>query len=145
VDRRPRVSLVRHGIILVLLGLLAGIPFALVITGDLAGEVRAWRIAHLEGVLNGLMLLGVGAAGGLIRLPPVRARVLVVGLLVAGYGNLVASVLAAAFGVRGLTPTGPAANVAVLALFTAAAVGVFAALCIALAGTLDSRGDDATS
>ena len=34
-----------HGVVVILLGLLAGIPFAFVISGELAGSVRAWRMA----------------------------------------------------------------------------------------------------
>jgi hypothetical protein len=133
-DTRLRASLVSHGVLVVILGLLAGFPFALVITGGLQGDVRAWRMAHLEGVLNGLLMLAVGAAGGLIVLTPRQARWLWGGLLVAGYGNVVAATIGATYGVRGLAPTLPAANVVVFLLFTAAILGVFVGLFLAAAG-----------
>jgi hypothetical protein len=34
-----------HGAVVILLGLAAGFPFALVITQSLEGSVRAWRIS----------------------------------------------------------------------------------------------------
>ncbi len=138
-DARARRSLVLHGVIVIVLGLLAGFPFAFVISGDLAGEVRAWRMAHLEGVLNGLLMLGVGAAGSLLLLSALQSRVVEISLLVAGYGNVVASILGASCGVRGLTLEGPAANLVVFLLFTAAILGVFVGLGLAALGALRSR------
>lgn len=126
-----RASLVLHGVVVIVLGLLAGFPYALVVTGDLAGEVRAWRMAHLEGVLNGLVLIGVGAAGSLIALGTRQAGWLFWSLLVAGYGNVIAATIGATFGVRGLNASGPAANLVVFTLFTAAIVGVFVGLYLA--------------
>ncbi len=135
-DDHSRRSLVLHGIIVVLLGLLAGFPYAMVIAGDLAGDIRAWRMAHLEGVLNGLVLVGVGAAGSLLSLSAGKTRLLVFSLLVAGYGNVGAAALGASFGVRGLSPSGPAANFVVFAVFTAAIVGVLLGLGLAAYGSV---------
>jgi hypothetical protein len=139
VDSRSRATLVFHGVVVVLLGLLAGFPYALVISGDLAGEERAWRMAHLEGVLNGLLMLGIAAAGGQIALPPARVRLLLWSFGVAGYGNVVASVWGACFGVRGLTPAGPAANFVMYLLFLAAVLGVLLGLVLAAQGAWRAR------
>jgi len=133
-SRRARANLTLHGIIVIALGLLAGFPYALAISGDIGGEPRAWSMAHLEGVLNGLVLLGVGAAGSAIELAERQTRVLVASLLVAGYGNVVAAAIGATFGVRGLEAAGPPANLLVFALFTAAIVGVFVGLGLAAFG-----------
>ena len=133
-NQRSRASLAFHGIIVIILGLFAGFPYAFVISGDIGGEVRAWSMAHLEGVLNGLLLLSVGAAGSAIELAERQTRLLTVSLLVAGYGNVVAAVIGASFGVRGLTAAGPPANFIVFALFTAAIIGVFVGLGLAAFG-----------
>lgn len=143
-DSVSRASLVFHGILVIVLGLLAGIPYALVIEGDLMGDLRAWRMAHLEGVLNGMLMLVISAAGGSIVLSEARAQLLLWCFVVAGYGNLTASVLGASFGVRGLTPAGPAANFITFLIFMAAVVGVLLGLGLAAQGALRaSRGDDA--
>ena len=136
---RVRTSLVLHGILVIVLGLLAGFPYALVISGDLVGEVRAWRMAHLEGVLNGLILLGVGTAGGLILLTARQAKALLWSLLVAGYGNVVAATIGAWFGVRGLVAVGPLSNWIVFLLFTAAIIGIFLGLYLAALGAVHAR------
>jgi cation transporter-like permease len=49
-------------------------------------------------------------------------------LILMAYGNVVASVIGATFGVRGLSPSFPAANVAVYVIFMAAVVGVILGL-----------------
>jgi hypothetical protein len=134
-----RASLVFHGIVVIVLGLLPGIPYALVIGGDLPGDLRAWRMAHLEGVLNGMLMLVISAAGGSMTLSPGRSRLLVRCFGVAGYGNVAASVLGAIFGVRGLTPTGPASNFVTYVIFMAAVVGVLLGLAIAAQGALRAR------
>ncbi len=123
-----------HGVVVIVLGLLAGIPFAFVISGDLVGSVRAWRMAHLEGVLNGLVVMAVAAGGGVMSLSAGQQRWLAAGLIVAAYGNVVASIVGASFGVRGLTPTLPLSNLFVFWLFTLAIVGVFLGLGLAAWG-----------
>ena len=129
-----RAQMVLHGMVVILLGLLAGFPFALVVTGDLAGEVRAWRTVHVGGVLNGLVVLAVGAAGGSLALSERQQWWVAVSLIVAAYGNIVASVIGASFGVRGLVPTGPASNLVVFVLFTITVVAVLAGLIVAALG-----------
>ncbi len=133
-EPRTRKSLVGHGLVVILLGLLTGFPYALVVTGSLAGAERAWRMAHLEGVLNGLMLVAVGAAGDAIALSKRQSRWLEWSLIVAAYGNVMGATLGAVAGERGLAPEGPLANLAVYALFMVAVVAVLAGLCLAAIG-----------
>ena len=66
-DPRLRARLVFHGAVVVMLGLLAGFPHAFVLTGQIAGEERAWRMAHLEGLLNGMLVLLAAAVSRLAR------------------------------------------------------------------------------
>jgi len=119
-DARTRATLIGHGLAVILLGLLLGFPYALVIQGSLAGSERAWRMAHLEGVL---IALGPRAAAWLRR-----------ALIVTAYGNLAGAALGAASGERGLAPAGPAANLVVYLLFLAAVVAVLGGLGIAAIG-----------
>lgn len=136
--RSLRAWLVAHGLVVVMLGLAAGFPYAMVVTGSLAGEERAWRMAHLEGLLNGLLMVAVAAAGGSLRLSAGAQRWLLRSLALAGYGNVVAATLGAGFGVRGLELAGPASNAVVFLLFMAAIVGVVSGVAIALVGALRS-------
>jgi hypothetical protein len=120
--------MVFHGTVVVLLGLAAGFPQAFVITGQLEGSERAWRMAHLEGLLNGLLVLAVAVIADRLVLGRWRHALLAWSLVVAAYGNVVAAILAAVWRVRGLTPAGPATNLIVYVLFMIAIVAVFLGL-----------------
>lgn len=133
-ESRRCARLLLHGVIVVLLGLLAGFPWAMVLAEDLQGEVRAWRMAHLEGILNGLLMMAAAAAGPVLVLSKRQARWLVQSFLLAGYGNVVASLVAAGFAVRGLAPAGPAANLVVYTLFMVAVLAVLIALGLLVVG-----------
>jgi hypothetical protein len=136
-DPKLRARIVLHGVIVIALGLVAGIPYASAIASGQAEPLRAWRMAHLEGVLNGLLAIALAAAGGVLVLGPRQQRVLAVSVVGMAYGNVVASILGAATGNRGLAPGGPVINMAVYLLFVASVVGIVVAL--ALAGIGASR------
>jgi len=133
-EMRWRAHMVLHGALVVVIGLLAGLPYAFVLTGAMAGEERAWKMAHLEGVLNGLLVLAVAAAGDALRLPARAQAVLAISLVGMAYANVLASILGASVGVRGLSPGGPPANTVVYLLFWLAIVGVFVGLGCVVAG-----------
>src|SRR3989442_5002148 len=96
---RPE-TMIFHGAVVILLGLLAGFPYALVITGSLVGSERAWRMAHLEGVLNGLVVIAVAAVWGRLGLRRWESEVVAPALLLLGHRNLVAAGIRAALPVR---------------------------------------------
>jgi hypothetical protein len=120
-----RDKLIFHGAIVIILGLLAGFPFVMVLNGSMEGEVRAWRMAHLEGILNGLVCLAAAGVIGYLSLDVKKLKLLAWSLIVMSYGNLIASVVGASTGNRGLELGGPAANIVVFSLFMIAIVGVF--------------------
>lgn len=41
---------------------------------EIPGDERGWRMAHMEGITHGLLLLALGAVGGRLRLSPRAAR-----------------------------------------------------------------------
>ena len=107
--------MIGHGALVFMLGLLAGFPFAFVIVGKVAlwpipgaidwqpaGDVRAWHMAHLEGILNGLTLFGVAAILPRLRLGETGLKIVAWGLIVTAWGNIVASIIGPMFGGRGL-------------------------------------------
>jgi hypothetical protein len=136
-DRRRQLAF--HGAVAILLGLFAGFPFAFVILGQMAGDLRAWRMAHLEGVLNGLLLWAAAGIGGVLRLGDGAQRTLVWTLVVTAYGNSIAAILGATAGQRGLEPGGTLANMTVYALFMVALVSVFVAVATVAVGARRAR------
>ncbi len=91
-------TLLRSGALLFLLGLLTGLASAGM------PVPRLGLSAHLEGIMNGIFLLGVGALWSQLRLSA-RARAATQGLLLYGtYANWVATLLSALFGTSRMTP-----------------------------------------
>jgi len=138
-NHRLRSLLVAHGALVFLVGMLAGFPFAMVLlagadTPPVPGDVRAWRMAHLEGVLNGLTLIGVAGVGRDIVLTQ-RAQVLLFwSLVITAWGNMIASTIGPLFGGRGLAFGGGVANSVMYLLFMAAVVAVIVAMVVMVRG-----------
>src|ERR1700687_3343884 len=113
-DKRMQGLLIANGAFVLLAGFAAGFPYASAVTGALdpsapagaAETLRAWHMAHLEGVLNGLLILASAAAAAQIALSATVQRVVFWGLVAAGWTNIVASSISAITGGRGMAPTG---------------------------------------
>ena len=135
---RPE-TMIFHGAVVILLGLLAGFPYALVVTGSLGGSERAWRMAHLEGVLNGLLVIVVAAVWDRLALHGWKRDVLAWSLVLMAYGNVVASVIGATFAVRGLEPGGSPSNTLVYLLFMMAVVGIVVGIGLVAEGAWKRR------
>jgi hydroxylaminobenzene mutase len=87
-----------HGMCLFLLGLLTGFAeqhFA---------NVRMGLAAHLEGVMNGIFLVAVGAIWPFVKLSPRPATIAYWILLYGTYVNWLITMLAAIFGTAALSP-----------------------------------------
>lgn len=87
-----------HGMCLFLLGLLTGFAethFA---------NPRMGLAAHLEGVLNGTFLVALGAIWNEVRLSPAPKTIAYWTALYGSYVNWLATMLAAIFGTKALSP-----------------------------------------
>lgn len=144
---RLQSLLIAHGALIFLVGMIVGFPFAFEILGridlwpipiafdvQIPGDYRGWRMAHLEGILNGLLLMGIGVLGSHLRLTDRAADWIVRGLLVCGWGNMSASVIAPLAQVRGLALTGFDWNSLVFLLFMAAVAGIFVSMGLVFRG-----------
>jgi hypothetical protein len=114
-----------HGAAVIWVGLMAGFPFGFVVMGRMEGEARAWHMAHMEGILNGLFIFA--AAALLPRLAVEERRLPLYGwsFILTGWTNIVASIIAALARVRGLELGLPISNLVVFSIFV---VGVLASL-----------------
>jgi hydroxylaminobenzene mutase len=133
--------LVRHGVILALLGSISGFS-SLVVTNP-----RMGLAAHLGGIMNALLLLALGAAWSAVRLSS-QQDVLATRLLVGGaYGNWAITLLASMTGAREFAPLAGAGygasqfvEKATLILITVAAVCTLTGLGMVLIGLSKQRG-----
>jgi len=146
---RWRSQLIAHGALVFLVGLLAGFAFAFFelhkialwplpgsIEVSLPGDVRGWRMAHLEGILNGLTLFAVGAILPSLILRERELAIVGWSLIVTAWGNSIASLLGPIFGGRGLEFGGGVANSMMYVLFVAAVVAVIVAMILVCRGAL---------
>ena len=132
--------LVLHAAVLLLLGLLLGAPYARAIKrGAAAHIVNSWRVAHASLPIGATLMLAVAALLPALAPPPALELLIVIALVVSGYGFAVSTPLAAITGQRGLGRGGSglghlvyAGNMVGAAGSLVAAVGLLAAAALAL-------------
>jgi len=135
--RRGAATLALHGLIVLFLGLLCGMPYGAAIVGGWGEEpLRAWKLAHMEGVQNGILVLALAGAAGFFALSARSERIVVWGAILAAYGNILGAVIGALSGYRGLAPEGPLANALVFVAFMFGMWGVLIAVPLAAYGVL---------
>jgi hypothetical protein len=112
---RQRVLLVANGAGLWITAVLVGWMYFFMLLGEIElfpivpaidvqipGEARAWNMAHLEGITNGLLLLGLAALAPLLTLSERQNRILFWTALVTGWGFTLPAWANALAGTRGL-------------------------------------------
>jgi hydroxylaminobenzene mutase len=87
-----------HGMCLFLLGLLTGF------VEPNFTNMRMGLAAHLEGVMNGIFLVALGAAWNQVRLPSMAKTIAYWTALYGTYANWLGTTLAAVFGTSVLSP-----------------------------------------
>ena len=124
-----------HGMFLFLLGLLTGF------VEPRFANIRMGLAAHLEGIMNGIFLIGLGAIWNEVRLSS-RTKAIAFWTALGGtYGNWFMTTLAAVFGTNALSPiTGtshggePWQEKVVTAGFMAVGIAIVACAVIVLSG-----------
>lgn len=85
-----------------LLGRIVLWPFPIDIPIAIPENARAWRMAHMEAITQGLMLMGLAAAGPFIRLSIVQLKWVFWSALASAWLFTIGAALNAIFGTRGL-------------------------------------------
>ncbi len=79
--------LLLHGGIILLAGLLCGIPLGrAIVRGSPDGSIRAWRVAHSGLSMGAVLLVAVAGVVSLVELSPMWNWVLVWSFVASGYG-----------------------------------------------------------
>ncbi len=145
---RQQQLLIANGAIVFLLGMASGFPLAfellgrfelwplpLVIEFDMPGDTRGWVMAHLEGILNGVLLIAIAAVADRLALSARAGTIIFWGLLVTAYGNMAASIISPLFDARGLS-FGGVMNSIVYLLFVAAIIAIVWVMVLVVIGAL---------
>ena len=134
-SERSATTLCMNGLIVLFLGLLTGAPYGAAVV-ERWGEAaeHAWKLAHLEGLQNGILLLALAGCSSWLALGEVAERAVVWGAVLAAYGNTLGALCGAVTGERGLAPEGPLANWIVFGGFMFGMWGVLIAVPIAARG-----------
>ena len=114
-NERTRVLLIANGAGLWITAVLVGWMYMFMLLGEVVlfpvlpsidvqipGEARAWNMAHLEGITNGLLLMGLAALSPLLTLSEKQNRILFWSALVTGWGFTLPAWANALAGTRGL-------------------------------------------
>ena len=135
--KRAQLHILLHGLVVLLVGLLCGVPYGRAITHDWGEEaVRAWRVAHFGLVVGGIWLMVVAGVCHLLVLNARSLALLVYSVVTSAYGFTIALVVAAIGGVRGLEPAGPALNVIVFLANSVASLASLVWVGVMFIGTL---------
>ncbi len=127
-------KMVFHGAAVMWLGLMAGFPFGFVIMGRMEGDLRAWHMAHMEGILNGMLTLAAAAVLKYLSIDERRVPLYAWSFIVAAWTNIVASIIAAIVRQRGLEMALPISNLVVFTIFVVGVLAVLVGLYLMLAG-----------
>lgn len=101
-------TLVFHGTLVLLIGLLCGVPYGRAINaGAPAHRVSAWRLTHLSLPLGAILMFAVAPLLTPFAVAASLKQLMAGLLIVSGYAFCVALPLAAITGERGLSARGP--------------------------------------
>ena len=90
-----------HGLIVLLVGMLGGFPFASAIKRK-NGKETAWRVVHSGSSVAGVMLIAIGVVVHFFTINPLLNCIIFWGIITSTYGFVVSMILAAITGERGI-------------------------------------------
>jgi hypothetical protein len=135
--KRAQRQILLHGLIILLVGALCGVPYGRALTNGGSDEaVRAWRLAHFSLVFGGVWLMAIAGSSHLLVLGARGIKLLVVSAVTSGYAFMVALILAALAGVRGIEASGPPANLVAFAGNAVASVASIVWAVVSIAGAI---------
>lgn len=120
-----RLRLILHGAIVLLVGLLAGLPTT---TETIDGAARHWHTTHEALIMMGVWMLAASSVVPQLVLETTELTALVWAHLLMGYGFMVALTIG---GIAGVEVFSPGATPASLAAFVAAVLGILGAIAAA--------------
>lgn len=131
--------MVKHGAIVTTLGAFSGLVYAFVLTSDIQGNTQAWHLAHLQGVITGILIIAASSYIDLLFISSKARQILAYCFVITGYCYSLAPVWGAVFHVRGIDPVMPLSNLIMFTTNTAASITVLIGLGITIFGAVKSK------
>lgn len=128
---RDRMRIVFHGAVVLLVGLLCGIP-----TVPEEEPMRLWHTAHESLILIGVLLLAVSSVLPVLLLEQREARGLRWALLATGYGLMTGLVLQ---GITGVHAFGPSTSPVLMIAFAGNTIGMLGSVLVAALTLMGAR------
>jgi len=128
-----------HSVVVLLAGLLAGIPYGRAILRDSDQRLtQAWRVAHAALPMGALLLLVISVAFSGLNVSPALKWVISVLYIISAYGFMLALLLGPLVGHRGLSSRGPlAAKVVYSGNISGAVTSLVGTVCLLYAAWLN--------
>ena len=133
---RLATQLALHGAAVLTASLVAGLFLHKAIRLD--REASAWHLVHAGGSARGVLLIALAATIQLVALPLWQLFVFVWLMIFFAWTSMLAMVLAAGSGERGLSWKGSGTNKLVYALYVVGAIAVFPAAFLLVVGLLNA-------
>ena len=134
----PTKYLILNGSIVILAGLLSGLPFRRAIVRKRSENVNAWRVAHSVLMMDGMWMLVAALVIPHLALDEGLVWGMTYSLVAAGYGFTVAFIVGAWKGLPGLTARPYGLNTLLFAAHVIGASGSLAGTVIMVYGSLRS-------
>lgn len=129
-----RKRLAMHGATVIMLGMLSGIPLAMAILGYTDTKLADWKISHMEGLINGLLMLAIAGVGSLMLLSPKQQTWLYGSIVFTGYSNAIYGWVRGFSGHTGMDFAPPLANQAAALLAGLPIITAFIAVILLMLG-----------
>lgn len=128
------VHLVLHGALVLTVSLFGGLLLYRVLLKD--KNPATWHLVHAGGTVRGVLLIALAAIIQLLALPLSQVSLLVWLMIISIWASMVAMILAAVSGERGLRPSGTITNKLVYLFYAVHIVTIFPALFLLIYGLL---------
>lgn len=112
--------LIKHGLLMSVVGILAGLPFLKSIN---KGNEEQWRIAHLAGILGGVFLIALSLAYKHFTLDAELNRLVALFMIISNWLFTFGMIISGVSGKRGLSPKSKSiAGKAIFVMYSIAAL-----------------------
>lgn len=135
-NEQQRKRLVFHAGMVILLGMLSGIPLAMTLLDYMSGEASDWKLSHMEGLVNGLLILAIAGAGHLLVLSSKQQQWLLWSIVFTGYSNALYGWVRGFSGQAGLDFAPPISNQIAALLGGLPIITAFIAIILLIVGAM---------